>query len=79
MKAEKKAEKKNIQLMPGISAASEGGSGFSVRGGSIDQNLILDESPVYSASHLMGFLSVFNSDAIKGLVGGYSTGYGAEG
>lgn len=57
---------KTIQLLPGISATSEGGSGFSVRGGSFDQNLILlDEAPVYSASHLMGFFSVFNSDALK--------------
>ncbi|MDC0584528.1 TonB-dependent receptor [Bacteroidales bacterium] len=59
---------KTIQLMPGISTTSEGGSGFSVRGGSIDQNLILlDEAPVYSASHLMGFFSVFNSDALKNI------------
>ncbi|TRX71746.1 TonB-dependent receptor [Carboxylicivirga sp. M1479] len=59
---------KTIQLLPGISTVSEGGNGFSVRGGSIDQNLILlDEAPVYSASHLMGFFSVFNSDAIKGM------------
>ncbi|MBK3519637.1 TonB-dependent receptor [Carboxylicivirga marina] len=59
---------KTIQLLPGISTVSEGGNGFSVRGGSIDQNLILlDEAPVYSASHLMGFFSVFNADAIKGM------------
>lgn len=57
---------KSIQLMPGVQTASEGSSGFSVRGGSTDQNLILlDEAPVYNASHLMGFFSVFNSDAIK--------------
>lgn len=57
---------KSIQLMPGVQTASEGSSGFSVRGGSSDQNLILlDEAPVYNASHLMGFFSVFNSDAIK--------------
>lgn len=57
---------KTIQLLPGISTTSEGSSGFSVRGGSVDQNLILlDEAPVYSASHLMGFFSVFNSDALK--------------
>lgn len=57
---------KTIQLMPGISTISEGSTGFSVRGGSADQNLILlDEAPVYSASHLLGFFSVFNSDAIK--------------
>ncbi len=57
---------KTIQLMPGVQAACEGSSGFTVRGGSTDQNLILlDEAPVYNASHLLGFFSVFNSDAIK--------------
>lgn len=58
---------KTIALLPGIKS-SEGGGGFFVRGGSADQNLILlDEAPVYNASHLLGFFSVFNSDAIKGL------------
>jgi hypothetical protein len=57
---------KTIQLTPGVKAAGEGNSGFYVRGGGIDQNLILlDEAPVYSASHLLGFFSVFNSEAIK--------------
>jgi len=57
---------KAIQLLPGVQATSEGGSGFSVRGGSPDQNLIiLDEATIYNASHLMGFFSVFNNDAIK--------------
>lgn len=57
---------KTIQLMPGIKSAGEGGSGFYVRGGGADQNLILlDEATVYNASHLLGFFSVFNSDAIK--------------
>lgn len=57
---------KAIQLLPGVQVTSEGSSGFSVRGGSPDQNLILlDESTVYNASHLMGFFSVFNNDAIK--------------
>ncbi len=57
---------KAIQLLPGVQATSEGSSGFSVRGGGYDQNLILlDEATVYSASHLMGFFSVFNNDAIK--------------
>ncbi len=51
---------KTIQLLPGIQAAGEGRSGFNVRGGSADQNLILlDEAIVYNASHLMGFFSVF--------------------
>ena len=57
---------KTMQLMPGVKSAGEGNSGFYVRGGSADQNLIiLDEAPVYNASHLMGFFSVFNSDAVK--------------
>lgn len=57
---------KAIQLLPGVQATAEGSSGFSVRGGGHDQNLILlDEATVYSASHLMGFFSVFNNDAIK--------------
>jgi hypothetical protein len=57
---------KAIQLLPGVQATSEGGSGFSVRGGNYDQNLILlDDAPVYNASHLMGFFSVFNNDAVK--------------
>jgi hypothetical protein len=57
---------KTIQLLPGIKSAGEGNSGFYVRGGASDQNLILlDEAPVYNASHLLGFFSTFNSDAIK--------------
>ena len=57
---------KTVQLLPGVSSNSEGGSGFFVRGGETDQNLILlDEAPVYNASHLLGFFSVFNSDALK--------------
>jgi hypothetical protein len=57
---------KAIQLLPGVQVPSEGSSGFSVRGGGRDQNMILlDEAPVYNASHLMGFFSIFNNDAIK--------------
>ena len=57
---------KTIQLLPGIKSAGEGNSGFYVRGGSSDHNLILlDEANVYNASHLLGFFSTFNSDAIK--------------
>lgn len=57
---------KTIQLLPGVKPAGEGNAGFFVRGGSADQNLILlDEAPVYNASHLLGFFSVFNSDALK--------------
>jgi hypothetical protein len=59
---------KTISLLPGIKSAGEGNAGFYVRGGGTDQNLILlDEAPVYNASHLLGFFSVFNSDAIKDL------------
>lgn len=57
---------KTLQLLPGIQSTGEGFSGFTVRGGSPDQNLILfDEATVYNASHLMGFFSVFNNDAVK--------------
>ncbi len=57
---------KTIQLMPGVHAASEGSSGFSVRGGNPDQNLILlDNVPIYNASHFLGFFSIFNNDVIK--------------
>jgi len=57
---------RSILLLPGVSTVGEGATGFNVRGGNIDQNLILlDESPVYSSSHLFGFFSVFNADAIK--------------
>lgn len=57
---------KTIQLLPGVQAASEGSSGFSVRGGGTDQNLILlDNAPIYNASHFLGFFSVFNNDAVK--------------
>lgn len=57
---------KAIQMLPGVQPTAEGSSGYSVRGGGIDQNLvILDEATVYNATHLMGFFSVFNNDAIK--------------
>lgn len=57
---------KTIQLLPGVQSGGEGSSNFYVRGGGSDQNLILlDEATVYNASHLLGFFSTFNSDAIK--------------
>ena len=57
---------KSIQLLPGVTSAGEGASGFNVRGGAEDQNLILlDEAIIYNSSHLFGFFSVFNADAIK--------------
>jgi hypothetical protein len=73
---------KTIQLLPGIKSAGEGNSGFYVRGGSTDQNLILlDEATVYNASHLLGFFSTFNSDAIKDVTvykGGMPAQYGGR-
>lgn len=73
---------KTIQLLPGIKSAGEGNSGFYVRGGSADQNLILlDEANVYNASHLLGFFSTFNSDAIKDVSvykGGMPAQYGGR-
>lgn len=69
---------KTLQLTPGVKSAGEGNSGFYVRGGGADQNLVLlDEAPVYNASHLLGFFSVFNSDAIKD-VSLYKSGIPAE-
>ncbi len=57
---------RSIQLLPGVSTVGEGSSGFNVRGGSVGQNLVLlDEAPVYNTSHLFGFFSVFNPDAVK--------------
>jgi len=57
---------KTVELIPGVVSAGDGGNGFYVRGGAADQNLILlDEATVYNAYHLLGFFSVFNSDALK--------------
>jgi hypothetical protein len=73
---------KAIQLLPGVQTIGEGGSGFFVRGGSADQNLILlDEANVYNASHLMGFFSVFNPDAVRNVElykGGIPAQYGGR-
>jgi len=73
---------KTIQLLPGIKSAGEGNSGFYVRGGGADQNLILlDEAVVYNPSHLLGFFSTFNSDAIKDITvykGGMPAEYGGR-
>ncbi len=73
---------KAIQLMPGIQSGSEGSSGIYVRGGGPDQNLILlDGVPVYNASHLFGFFSVFNADAINNvevIKGGFPARYGGR-
>ena len=57
---------KSLQQLPGVSTVGEGASGFNVRGGSVGQNLILlDEATVYNSSHMLGFFSVFNPDAVK--------------
>ena len=73
---------KTIQLLPGVSSAGEGSSGFNVRGGAADQNLILfDEAIIYNSSHLFGLFSVFNSDAIKEVKlykGGIPSSYGGR-
>ena len=73
---------KTIQLLPGVKNAGDGNTGFYVRGGGPDQNLILlDEANVYNASHLMGFFSVFNGDAIKNvnlIKGGMPAQYGGR-
>lgn len=73
---------KTISLMPGVKSAGEGNTGFYVRGGASDQNLILlDEATVYNASHLLGFFSTFNSDAIKDVnlyKGGMPAQYGGR-
>ena len=73
---------KTIQLLPGVSSAGEGASGFNVRGGGADQNLILlDEATIFNSSHLFGFFSVFNSDAIKDIQlykGGIPAAYGGR-
>ena len=73
---------KTLQLLPGIQSGNEGSSGIYVRGGSPDQNLILlDGVPLYSVSHLFGFFSVFNADAVRNISitkGGYPARYGGR-
>lgn len=73
---------RSLLLLPGVSNAGEGSSGFNVRGGAVDQNLILlDEATIYNASHLFGLFSVFNPDAIKNLKlykGGIPAKYGGR-
>ena len=73
---------KVLQLLPGVQKGSEGSSGFYVRGGGADQNLIiLDDATVYNASHLFGFFSLFNGDAIKSIEltkGGFPARYGGR-
>ncbi|MES2516744.1 MAG: TonB-dependent receptor [Bacteroidota bacterium] len=71
-----------IQLLPGVSTVGEGATGFNVRGGAVDQNLVLlDDAPVYNSSHLFGFFSIFNPDAVKDvklIKGGIPAQYGGR-
>lgn len=73
---------KSLLLLPGVTSAGEGASGFNVRGGAADQNLILlDEATIFNSSHLFGFFSVFNPDAIKDIKlfkGGIPARYGGR-
>ena len=73
---------KSITLLPGVTSGGEGASGFNVRGGAADQNLILlDEAIIFNSSHLFGFFSVFNPDAIKDIrlyKGGIPANYGGR-
>ncbi|MBL7812943.1 MAG: carboxypeptidase regulatory-like domain-containing protein, partial [Bacteroidetes bacterium] len=73
---------KSIQLLPGVTTVGEGATGFNVRGGSIDQNLVLmDEAPVFNSAHLFGFFSIFNPDAVKDVQlvkGGIPSQYGGR-
>ncbi|MFZ9190461.1 MAG: TonB-dependent receptor, partial [Schleiferiaceae bacterium] len=73
---------RTLTLLPGVSTVGEASSGFNVRGGNADQNLILlDEAPVYSSSHLFGFFSIFNADAVRDVTlfkGGMPANYGGR-
>jgi hypothetical protein len=73
---------RSLTLLPGVSVVGEGANGFNVRGGNVDQNLILlDGAPVYNSSHLFGFFSVFNADAIQSFKlykGGIPAEYGGR-
>ncbi|MBS3915892.1 MAG: TonB-dependent receptor [Bacteroidetes bacterium] len=73
---------KSVQLLPGVTTVGEGATGFNVRGGGIDQNLVLmDEAPVFNSAHLFGFFSIFNPDAVKDVQlvkGGIPANYGGR-
>ncbi len=73
---------RSVQLLPGVTTVGEGASGFNVRGGGIDQNLVLmDEAPVFNSAHLFGFFSIFNPDAVKDVElvkGGIPAQYGGR-
>lgn len=73
---------RSLQMLPGVSTVGEGATGLNVRGGSIDQNLVLmDDAPVFNSSHLFGFFSIFNPDAVRDVTlsrGGVSAEYGGR-
>lgn len=73
---------RGLQLLPGVSSVGEGATGFNVRGGDVGQNLVLlDEAPIFNSSHLFGFFSVFNPDAVRDaklLKGGIPPAYGGR-
>ena len=73
---------KSLALLPSVNTAGEGASGFNVRGGNVDQNLILlDDAPIFNSSHVFGFFSVFNPDAVKNVTlytGGIPAKYGGR-
>jgi len=73
---------RSLQMLPGVSSVGEGSSGLNIRGGSIDQNLVLmDEAPVFNSSHLFGFFSIFNPDAVNDVTlsrGAISAEYGGR-
>ncbi len=73
---------RSLLFLPGVSTVGEGATGFNVRGGGVDQNLVLlDEAPVYNSSHLFGFFSVFNPDVVKDvklIKGGVQAQYGGR-
>jgi len=73
---------KSLTLLPSVSTVGEGASGFNVRGGDIDQNLILlDDAPIFNSSHAFGFFSIFNPDVVKNVTlysGGISAKYGGR-
>ena len=73
---------RSVQFLPGVSSVGEASTGFNVRGGSADQNLVLlDEIPLFNAQHLLGFLSVFNPDAVQDMTfyrGTAPAGYGGR-
>ena len=73
---------RTLTLLPGVTTVGEASNGFNVRGGNADQNLILlDEAPVYSSSHLFGFFSIFNADAVRDVTlykGGMPSNYGGR-